>query len=353
VLDPIAARGRRSRVAEHFDCLLIADPDNLLWLTGQRAIAGPACLVLTGGRWCLIARHGALPSLPDVEMISGSSQVEFSQRIAGLLQRRPACVDVAPPDSTLLHAAGDHGLHHVGPVIEVLRQVKDADEIQLIRENVSLLDRALGELEPHVHTASTEVDLWQTLASALNAAAGGDVEIEGNLASGDVRTRDGDPHASGRRLQDGDAILLDAYPRIHGYYADLTRTWCRGEPSAELERLHGAVLTTLHTVGAALRPGLTGDDVDRLARRTLDECGVDSSFPHHTGHGFGVKQQEEPWLRPGSSTVLGAGMVVAIEPGCYVPGVGGVRLEQDFLITQSGASPLGRESFSLIPQGDA
>ncbi|MTD15211.1 M24 family metallopeptidase [Nakamurella sp. YIM 132087] len=151
------------------------------------------------------------------------------------------------------------------------------------------------------------------------------------------------PHgqASPKLIADGEPVLFDFSPVVRGYRADITRAFHLGPPSAEYLRLHAAVTDAQHTAMAAVRPGVACRQVDAVARRTLaGHGGLDRWFRHSLGHGIGLDQHEAPLLSPYDDSVLEAGMVVMIEPGVYVPGVGGTRLEDAVLVTESGCEPL-------------
>jgi Xaa-Pro aminopeptidase len=225
-------------------------------------------------------------------------------------------------------------------LVSGVRQCKDADEIILMTRNAELVRQVLEAAAPAARAGVSERDIWAKIEAGLRAEPSRGLQLLGNCASG-LRTVGGDPHASDRILQPGDPLLLDVYPRIDGYFADLTRTWFCGEPSPVLGRMVDAVTDALHRTAALLRPGVAGSDLDSEARAILEGHGYPRAYPHHTGHGLGVKQQERPWIRPRSADVIPEGAIVALEPACYVEGVGGVRLEDEYLVTAEGARPLG------------
>ena len=236
----------------------------------------------------------------------------------------------------------------VGDVLAAERARKDRVEQAIIAGNVACLGRALNRVTRCLVPGATELELWNALTDELHTTDDA-VELAGNLAAG-PRSLDPDPHATRRRFRAGEPVLLDAYPRIAGYHADLTRTWAIGSASPALEKVYGGVRAALLAVATRLRPRVSGGDLDRLARRELESRGLPGDFPHHTGHGFGVKQQEPPWLRPQSNDVIAVDSVIAVEPACYISGLGGVRLEQDFLVREDKTIELGPPitSFELL-----
>jgi Xaa-Pro aminopeptidase len=284
--------------------------------------------------------------LPDLDLIPIRDDGPDWLRASGLITQDQIRVDAEPPVE-LLRAFGGKRLISARAELEAERQVKDASEIATIEHNVEVLNNALRHVGRLIRPGISELQLWSRLEGLLRDAVHGEVGMEGNLATGPERTLEEDPHPVHRELVRGDLVLLDAYPRLNGYYADLTRTWACGPAAPELKRVHDAIASALDRVSSLLRPGAVSERLDQAARDVLAEAGFPEAYAHHTGHGFGVKQQESPWLKPGSNDVLKEGMVVAVEPACYLAGLGGMRLEQDFLITRDGAKPLGDIAFSL------
>ena len=329
---------------------MVLDPDNVFWLTGIWELHDQAFLLLNRGTWTGLARTSASVEPRDFELIPNSGGGPDWLRGAQLITGDQIPVDAEPP-LQLLRAFRGRRLISAPGEIEAERQVKDASEIATIVRNVEILNDALRQIGRRIRPGTSELQLWSGLEGLLRDAVHGDVGMEGNLASGAERTLEDDPHPVDRQIVQGDLVLLDAYPRLNGYYADLTRTWSCGPAAPELKRMYSAIASALDTVSSLLRPGAVGGRRDQAARNVLTEAGFPEAYAHHTGHGFGVKQQESPWLKPGSNDILKEGMVVAVEPACYLAGLGGMRLEQDFLITRDGARPLGDIAFSL--EGEA
>jgi Xaa-Pro aminopeptidase len=157
------------------------------------------------------------------------------------------------------------------------------------------------------------------------------------------------PHftPSNRKLSRGDFVLLDFGAAFEGYNADTTRMAVIGEPSAKQREIHDVVLRAHDAAIAAVRAGITTGDVDRAARRVIDEAGYGAQFFHRVGHGLGLDVHEDPSLDPGSKTVLETGMVFTIEPGIYVEGFGGVRIEDDVVVEDNGCRVLTQADRTL------
>jgi Xaa-Pro aminopeptidase/Xaa-Pro dipeptidase len=152
---------------------------------------------------------------------------------------------------------------------------------------------------------------------------------------------------TGRKLSAGDLVLLDFGAAFDGYKADTTRMAVVGEPGEKDAEIHRLVLEAHDAAIAAVRAGTTTGAVDAAARRVIDAAGMGDRFFHRTGHGLGLEEHEDPSLDPGSSTVLEVGMVFTIEPGVYIPGWGGVRIEDDVVVEPSGCRLLTKADRSL------
>jgi Xaa-Pro dipeptidase len=147
--------------------------------------------------------------------------------------------------------------------------------------------------------------------------------------------------ATTRRLQPGDIFLLDISTRCQGYFADTTRCFILDDPSAELQRMHRTLEEAVQAGQDAIRPGLRAGELDAIVRGVVHAAGyAPAHFPHHVGHGIGLAPQEDPWIVPDSDQVLEEGMVFTLEPGIYIPGVGGMRLEDNFVVTAGGCQAL-------------
>jgi len=219
-----------------------------------------------------------------------------------------------------------------------LRAVKTADEIVKIRAALRLCDLGQQDVREHLRPGVTELELWASLKSRMEEAAGGRVPNMIDLVAG-LRTVEMGGPPSNYRLAEGDAVICDVTPRLDGYWGDNCGTYFVGEPKPDLKKIYATVNDVLLRMVAAVRPGLLARALDQMARDALRSAGYEP-FPHHAGHGLGAAYHEEPRLVPYNSMALEAGMVIAVEPGVYVPGLGGVRLEHALLVTADGAEVL-------------
>ncbi len=221
---------------------------------------------------------------------------------------------------------------------DLLRAVKTPAEIEKIEAALQLCDLAQSFVAARAAQGLSEIELWGALKAHLEIAAGGRLPVLADLVAG-LRTADIGGLPGNYPLQAGDAVIADIVPRLNGYWGDNAGTHFVGEPPAELSKIHRIVRDTLRKGVEAIRPGVRAGELDRMLRGEIERHGY-PVYPHHSGHGLGTTFHEEPRLVPYHQLPLQAGMVVAIEPGVYVPGLGGVRLEDVVLVTQDGCRVL-------------
>jgi Xaa-Pro aminopeptidase len=244
---------------------------------------------------------------------------------------------------------GKFRLRQAPALIEQARQIKDKDEIEAIRRAVelgaSLFDHALNALRPGI----PELEVASALESAARRGGAEAMSFETIVAAG---PRSALPHgrASEARIPSGGFVVSDFGVILLGYCSDRTRTVWVGSATAEARRIYQAVLEAQAAAIAAVRPGTTAGAVDRAARNVLKKQGLDKYFTHSTGHGVGLEVHEAPRLASGVTEVLQPGMVITIEPGVYLSGRGGVRIEDMVLVTEKGCEVLspGNKEFIAI-----
>lgn len=240
----------------------------------------------------------------------------------------------APLAEALRQAAPEADLIALDGAFDLARAIKSPEEITKIRAALALCDRAQGFMRSALQPGRTELELWATTRAAVEGEAGGRLPILADLVAG-VRTADIGGPPSTYAVQPGDALILDFVPRLNGYWGDNAATFFAGEPSAELDRAYQAVRQALRLAVEAAKPGVAASDLDARVREAVRAGGY-GVYPHHTGHGLGASYHEEPRVVPYNNLKLEPGMVVALEPGIYLAGVGGVRLEDVVLITPTG-----------------
>ncbi len=220
-------------------------------------------------------------------------------------------------------------------VIERLRVIKDDAEIELLAEACRITDAAFAAGESALKAGMTEMELVAILDDAMRANGGDGPGFSTIVASGPHAARP--HHAPGnRQIEPGEPVIIDMGAEYRGYRADLTRTICVGKPTSELISVYTTVLDAHEAVLAAIRSGVSGKDVDEVARAFFRAAGHGDHFIHGLGHGVGLRIHEAPSAGPRSNDVLTSGMTLTVEPGLYIPGWGGVRIEDFVVIENNG-----------------
>ena len=238
----------------------------------------------------------------------------------------------------------------VSPEIRRLRRIKHQDELEKLERATSITDVVTEEVIDQLRPGQTELEV-SVLIGATVGKQGGTLSFESLVQSGPNSAL---PHMrpTSRKLATGDLVLLDFGAAFEGYHADTTRMAVVGEPSERHTEIHEIVLAAHDAAMAAVRAGTTTGEVDAAARHVIEAAGMGQHFFHRVGHGLGLEAHEDPSLDPGSATVLEAGMVFTIEPGIYIPGWGGVRIEDDVVVERSEGRVLTKADRSLrvIPE---
>ena len=230
-------------------------------------------------------------------------------------------------------------------IFAALRMTKDAQELDLMRQAVVIAERAVTATLATIRVGQTEREIGAELVvQTLRAGSDADLPFAPIVAAGPNGAL---PHAalSDRAIQRGDLITLDWGAAKNGYVADLTRTYAVGEVSDELKKIYNLVLAANTAAQAATRPGALAAEVDAAARQTITAGGYGQYFMHRVGHGLGLEGHEDPSMHGRNELSLEAGMTFTIEPGIYVAGVGGARIEDDVVVTENGI-----ESLSTLPR---
>lgn len=224
--------------------------------------------------------------------------------------------------------------------VEALRAIKDDEEVETIRRAIRQAERAFALLRAGIRPEDTEKDLADALDGHLRRCGASAAAFAPIVAVGE---RAALPHAQptpDASVEDADFLLVDWGAATGGYKSDLTRVVVTGKVTPKFEEVYRVVLEAQQRGIAALRPGATAGEVDAAARSVIEAAGYGRFFNHGLGHGFGLEIHEGPFFRRGGSVVAQAGMVVTIEPGIYLPEWGGIRIEDDILITPDGPEVL-------------
>ena len=334
------------------DALLVTTPANVRYLTGFTGSNGQALLAresvfFTDGRY----KEQSQTQVPDLARRIYSASLKFADVLAK---------DVADQGITRLGVEAAHmtlatkerltkaldGIELVSTneIVERVRQVKDASEIEAIRRAQRVAEEAVLETLTSF-TGGTERDLARAIESAMRTKGAQGPSFDTIVASG---AHSALPHAEPREVTiDLDGVLLvDFGARVDGYCSDTTRTYLGPNASGEMRKVHEAVVRALEAGCAAVKPGAKCVDVDAACRQSLERDGYAEYFLHSTGHGVGLEIHEGPSLAPSSDGVLEPGMLVTIEPGVYLAGVGGVRVEDFLVVTDDGY-----ENVTHMPRG--
>jgi Xaa-Pro aminopeptidase len=342
---------RRQRVAaalpeRKLDCLLVAFSPNLRYLSGFTGSNG--ALLILAGRSILFTdpryrTQAAQESTCKIRVAKGPLVLDLLKTLSKLGVKRigyePARMTCDTFDSIKSRLPLRASLEPVTGWIEDLRMVKSAAELALIRRSVRTNSRAFEQTVVRVKPGMRERDLASELEYRMRRLGAEKPSFETIVASG---VRSALPHAqpTAARLTPGDLVLVDMGAFQDGYASDMTRMLSVGAPNARIKRMYRAVLEAQLAAIDAVRPGVTTVSVDRAARRVLAGYGLDQCFIHSTGHGLGLEIHEPPRLGKRDRRRLCPGMAITIEPGAYIEGFGGVRIEDTVVVTESGCEIL-------------
>ena len=235
----------------------------------------------------------------------------------------------------------------VSGVIEKIRLIKTQEEINIIKAACEIADNAFTHILDYIKPGQTELDVSNELEFFMRKQGATSSSFDIIVASG---MRSALPHgvATDKVIEKGDFVTLDFGALYNGYISDITRTIAVGQPSEKLVEMYNVVLESQLLALEKVGPGMTGIEADAVARDYLKSKGYGEAFGHSTGHGIGLEVHEGPGLSFRSNTVLEPNMVVTIEPGVYLPGIGGVRIEDDIIITETGNERLTHSTKELI-----
>jgi Xaa-Pro aminopeptidase len=367
-LAPLEVSGRLDRLRDLFAAvdddgrdiggLLVTTPANIRWLTGFTGSAGVLLVTLSDA---LLTTDGRYRTQASEQLAGVGVADQVSLCIGGVPVQREAVV----AGSAGLEALGLEAEHITwagkraweglveGPrleptrgLVEGLRRVKDAGEVARMERAAAIADEALAEMLPLLAAAGaggtglTESRFAADLDHAMRRRGAEDSAFETIVASGENSAK---PHArpGDRIIGAGDPVVVDFGAVFDGYRSDMTRTFCvGGAPSGELATVFEVVAASQRAGVHSVTPGVTTGSVDQVCREVIAASGWADRFEHGTGHGVGLDIHEEPSVGPGSTAILVPGTVVTVEPGVYLPGTGGVRIEDTLVVTETGSRSL-------------
>jgi Xaa-Pro aminopeptidase len=350
--------GRRRRVAEGLkekalDSLLVAFSPNLRYLSGFTGSSG--MMIVTSERSILITDpryqiQAAEESECEVRVAKGPLVMDALKAIAELGLRRigfePARMTCDAHEAIKLRLPMRSALEPVTGWIEELRMVKSPEELALIRRSVAINSQAFERAVSRLKAGASERDLAAELEYRMRRLGAEKPSFETIVAAG---ARSALPHAqpTSARLTPGDLVVVDMGAFHEGYASDMTRMLSVGPPRPKAKRLYRAVLEAQLAALDRVRAGVSTASVDRAARRVLARHGFDRYFIHSTGHGLGLEIHEPPRLGKRDKMKLTEGMAVTVEPGAYLEGFGGVRIEDTVVVTKHGCEILTPTSKEL------
>ncbi len=383
-------QGRRQRlwdmVPDHIEWLLIADPRHVHYLSnfwvqplsfsgGERALLllerdGNATLIgdnftiRSGVHAPFVTRTVSVPwydhkhsvTNRDHALFKGLSDVvsQFHGRM-GLLEAEwlptgaAALLNPEFYEFSVHQEPGASPFVDLGSILRMLRRRKDPDEIALMRQCMVAGNAGQARLLEIVDEGITEFEIYREVQKAALEAAGRPAIVYGDFRANFAAEprKGGLPLDEGRSLQKGDLFILDYSVALDGYRSDFTNTVSVGKPSAEVEELFGLCQAAMKGGEAKLRPGVSATDVYHAVAKPFVDAGKPQVFHHHAGHGLGLAHPEPPILVPLSTDTLESGNVITLEPGAYVEGVGGMRIEHNYLITPDGFERLSKHEIRL------
>jgi Xaa-Pro aminopeptidase len=330
--------------------LLVTNPTNVRYLIGFKS--SNAALLVAPERLQLYADFryaGAAREVEGVDFVETRRALlaDLAERLSGRLGFEAAHVTFAGYET--LRSGTIEPVPRAG-LVEALRAVKDEQELETIRRACAVTDRVYERLSEETFSGRTERDLAWTIEQLFHGEGGDGAAFETVVASGPNAAK---PHsrATDRRIGRGETVVVDAGCTIGGYCSDYTRTFATGPLPDELQEGYAVCLEAQEAALARLRGGQTGVDADALARRVVDETRFEGTFGHGLGHGLGLEVHEAPRLSTDSTDTLVPGNVVTVEPGIYLEGRGGIRIEDDVVLTQDGIENLTKLRKDLIEVG--
>ena len=354
----VSARLGRLRQAlasspDHPDGLIVSSMTNIRYLTGFTGSSGilfllqDGAVLLTDGRYATQASDQLAAAGVEVnlEIARAAGQAQAAQRIvesagAARIGLEAAHVSWARQQSFAAEWFPDVELVPTVGLVEELRSIKDAGELARLAEAARIADAALERVRPQLASGPTEAEFGRTLDFEMRRLGASGPSFETIVAGGPNAAK---PHhrPGTRRIEAGEPIVIDFGALYDGYCSDMTRTvWVGRVSDPDLRRAVAVVLASQAAGVTAVAPGVSCAEVDRVCREIIADAGWGEFFVHGTGHGVGLDIHEAPSVAATSADTLRVGHVVTVEPGVYLPGLGGVRIEDTVVVTEDGCRSL-------------
>ena len=345
---------RQAMRKEQVDGFLVTSPYNLRYLTNFTGTTGLAVITLDKAFFVTDFRYTeqAAAQAPDFEVIKNVGPI-FDE-VAKLCAEENINALAFEEDfvsfaeySVLEEIIEETPLVPIHGMIEELREIKDENEIATIQKACQIADQGFEHVLKFIRPGMTEIEVANQLDFYMRSLGATSVSFDTIVASG---LRSAMPHgvASEKVIEQGDLITLDFGCYYDGYVSDMTRTFAIGDPGEKLKEIYQIVLEAQLKVIEAAQPGLTGIQLDAIARDHIAAAGYGEAFGHSTGHGIGLEIHEGPNVSFRADKQFVINNIITDEPGIYLPGIGGVRIEDDLLITSEGNEVLTKSPKELI-----
>lgn len=338
---------------QKLDALLITNPYNRRYMTGFTGTAGVALISVEDAVFITDFRY----------MEQAEKQVEGFR----IVQQKKTLMDAVATEAKLMSIRtlgfekddltyGQFELYNqlveaemkpVSGLVEKLRLIKTDAEIVILKQAARIADEAFAHICKFIKPGITELEVANELEFFMRKLGAASSSFDTIVASG---ARGALPHgvATDKVIESGEFVTLDYGALYNGYISDITRTVSIGEPSAKLKEIYEITLAAQELALQKIKPGMSGVEADAVARDYIASKGYGEAFGHSTGHGIGLEVHEGPVLSFRSDAILQPNMAVTVEPGIYLPGIGGVRIEDDILITETGNERLTLSTKELL-----
>jgi Xaa-Pro aminopeptidase len=340
---------RKKFAGNEIDAVFITQAENRRYLSGFDGSAG--FLMITEKKAVLATdfryTEQAVAEAPDFEILRIASSLDWFPDLLGELGIKKVGFEACHVSFRFQRQLNDTLKKKKLPVkmvpveglVESVRAIKEPGEIELIKKSAAITDAAYESVAAIIRPGMTEKQVAWELEKSLRENGSQALPFEIIVASG---PRASLPHAkpSERVIEDGDSVVIDMGARFGGYASDLTRTVCAGKADATFKKVYNTVLNAQSKAMAVIGRETTGHEADKAAREIIDRAGYGEDFGHSLGHGVGLAAHELPRLGPGSKEMLTDGMVFTVEPGIYISGWGGVRIEDTVVMEKGRVKPV-------------
>ncbi|NGQ97135.1 aminopeptidase P family protein [Brevibacillus sp. SYP-B805] len=348
---------RHEMKAKGLEAVFVQSPENRYYLSGFRGSSGALLITETDALLYTDFRYldQAAEEAPLFEVVNHQQnlmtmictrlQDETLRHVGIELDKLPTAQYLA-----FNRLAPTLELSNVEPILDRIRMYKDAEEIAYLRQGIAMCDQAFAHILSYIKPGITEKEIGLELEFFMRKLGAEGIKANHVIASGE---RSSLPHgqATDRVIRVGDFVKMDIGARVMGYYSDFTRTVVVGQPSAKQLEIYQIVKEAQEAALAAIGPGKVCSEVDEVARSIIRAAGYGDCFGHSLGHSIGLAVHEKPTMRHNDQTVLEPGMVITVEPGIYIKGFGGVRIEDLVVITADGYDNLttATKELQVIP----